>query len=887
MAISPSTGITVISTHIGADFDAISSLFAAQKLYPEALVVLPDATERNLQNFFIGSLGTLLTPTKLTDIDFSAVSRLILVDTQSPSRIGKIGELIRPGVEIIIFDHHPTRPDDIVPHTSMIRPTGATTTILVKEIQRKNILLNANEATVLSLGIYEDTGAFSFSTTTQEDFEAASWLLAQSADLPTVASLVTQEIRPEQVHYLNDLLQNAQFYPTHGVDILITHFISDTYVPDMAFLAHKMIRMEAASALFIIAQMGSKIHIIGRSNVLAVDVGETLQLLGGGGHPFAASAILHSTSLPQAQEKLLHALDETIIPRPWIRDIMSSPAISISPDNTCEDARETLNRYNINALLIVTPEKKKDVLHGFITRQVIGKALYHHLGHVPVKEYMSTEVVTVAPDVTLDEIQAQILQNKQRVLPVIENNRIIGVLTRTDLLTTLAQTLGKKAQRTSFQTSLPPQTRNIRNLLQERLPFATQTVLKNVGQLAYELQMDAYAVGGFVRDLLLYRENEDVDIVIEGDGILFAEAFAQKYNLRFHFHKKFGTAILVFPDGFKLDIATARTEYYTSPAALPTVEKSSIRLDLFRRDFTINTLAIQLTPTYFGTLIDHFSGLRDLKAKTIRVLHNLSFVEDPTRIFRAIRFEQRFGFTIGKLTKSLLENAIERHFLDRVEPYRIFTELRLLLQESDPVPALVRLKEFRLLSVIHPKLQLQKNEINHLIQTRDVLSWSDLLFLKDSYMKWVVYFMVLIRPLTCSEKEELCQRFQLAPALTTLFTKGVQRAEYALEQLRKPKKVSNSDIYALLNGIPVELLLYMMAITNTESVKKAISTYFTQLRDLHPHVTGKDLLQLSITPGPIYHELLDAVLAARLDGSVETREEELELVQNLLRENGS
>ena len=177
----------------------------------------------------------------------------------------------------------------------------------------------------------------------------------------------------------------------------------------------------------------------------------------------------------------------------------------------------------------------------------------------------------------------------------------------------------------------------------------------------------AHLVGGFVRDLLLRIDNFDIDIVIEGDGIRFAKELARRFGARTRVHKEFGTAKVLFPGGFKVDVASARLEYYRAPAALPIVEHSSLKLDLYRRDFTINTLAISLNTNTFGELIDFFGAQRDIKEKSIRVLHSLSFVEDPTRVFRAVRFEQRFRFHIGKFTVNLIKNAVKMSFLAKIK----------------------------------------------------------------------------------------------------------------------------------------------------------------------------------------------------------------------------
>ena len=153
-------------------------------------------------------------------------------------------------------------------------------------------------------------------------------------------------------------------------------------------------------------------------------------------------------------------------------------------------------------------------------------------------------------------------------------------------------------------------------------------------------------------------------------------------------YEKFGTAVVLFPDGFKIDVATARHEYYASPGALPTVETSSIKRDLYRRDFTINTLAVSLNTKTFGQLIDFFGGARDIKEKVIRVLHNLAFVEDPTRIMRAIRFSSRFSFGISKHTLTLMKGALKMQMFDKIEGKRLLNELIHILNEKNPLPAL-------------------------------------------------------------------------------------------------------------------------------------------------------------------------------------------------------
>jgi tRNA nucleotidyltransferase (CCA-adding enzyme) len=379
--------------------------------------------------------------------------------------------------------------------------------------------------------------------------------------------------------------------------------------------------------------------------------------------------------------------------------------------------------------------------------------------------------------------------------------------------------------------------------------------------------------------------NEDIDIVVEGDGIAFAKTYSARFGARVHTHRTFGTAVIIFDDGFKIDVATARMEYYRSPAALPDVEMSSIKLDLFRRDFTINTLAIQLNPEKFGQLIDFFSAQKDIKDKVIRVLHNLSFVEDPTRAFRALRFEQRFDFTIGKLTANLIQNAVKMDFFKRLSGRRVFSEIRLILEEQNPTPAIIRMQDFDLLKVIHPAVELNKRAIDLLDAIKSAISWHDLLFTGNPYERWLVYFMGLIRPFDLATSQEICRRLELAPRYEHLVCRQRIAAQDCLIAMEQKLPSSNADLYHLMQGYRTELLLFMIAAARLKAVKKAISNYYNLMRETQPALGGKDLIDMGLKPGPVFRHILDALLDARLNGEIATREDEIQFVHRWLKAN--
>jgi tRNA nucleotidyltransferase (CCA-adding enzyme) len=877
---------TVITTHINADFDALASMLAAQKLYPGALVVFPGSQEKNLRDFFIQSMVYLFNLAQVKEIDMSAVQRLVVVDTRRADRIGKLSDVLEnSGLQIHIYDHHSDSLGDIKGQVEICRRVGATATLLTEIIRQKRIPLTPEEATIMCLGIYEDTGSFTFSSTTPDDMQAAAFLLTVGANLNVIANLIAREISPAQVGHLNSLIQNAAHYTINGVELVVTSIILDQYLPDFAFLVHKMAKMEDVNAIFALAMMESKVYVVARSRTAEIDVGTILGAFGGGGHPSAAAASIKGQTLTQVEQALFKVLARSIKPQRQARQLMSSPAISVGAEVDCEEANKMLTRYNINALLVVSHDKQE--LLGYITRQVIEKAIHHDLGRAPVKDYMTTEMAVTTPEADLNEIQKKIIEHKQRVLPVVAGAKIVGVITRTDLLNVLVQQtqLTRDNAPDPHKAPLPGRVRNISNFMQERLADRVMQTLRSIGQVADRLSFQAYVVGGFVRDLFLYRRNEDIDIVIEGDGITFAKAYADQFGARIHSHKAFGTAVIIFDDGFKIDVATARLEYYRSPAALPDVEMSSIKLDLFRRDFTINTLSIHLNANRFGNLIDFFSAQKDIKDKAVRVLHNLSFVEDPTRVFRAIRFEQRFGFTIGKLTASLIDNAVKMDFFKRLSGRRVFSEIRVILEEENPTAAIMRMGDFDLLKVLHPSIRLDQHLVELLNAVKSAISWHDLLFVEASYMRWAVYFMALIHHCDLDTSVAICQSMELAPRHRRILCEERLQAQTCLSSLEHQLPKTASALYRRLHAFRCELILYMLALTRHQPVKKAISVYYNQLKDIQPSIRGQDLLSCGLKPGPLFRQIIEAVLDAKLNGEVETHQDEINFVQRWLRTN--
>lgn len=868
----------VITTHINADFDSLASMLAAKKLYPQAVLVFPGSQEKNLRDFFIQSAFYVFETRRLKNIQFEEVRRLILVDTRQPARIGKFAALAqRPEVELHIFDHHPASAEDLHGQVEYIQEVGATITILVKILKERGIPISPEEATVMALGLYEDTGSFTFASTTKEDFEAGAFLIAHGANLNMVANMITRELTSEQVSLLNELINNKTSYLIKGVEIVVAKASANKYIGDFALLVHKLRDMENIKVLFALGEMEDRIYFVGRSSIPEVNVGEIATLFGGGGHPTAASATIKGMNLAQVEEKLLSYLEGRLPSVKLARDLMSFPVKTVAADDTIAHAGELLTRYNINVLPVMEGEK----LVGLISRQVIEKAAFHGFREAPVKDYMTSEFAVVHPRTPLTKVQDLIVGHNQRFLPVMDKDKLVGAITRTDLLrwmyTSTHQSLSSPAEK-DF-SSLRPRTKGLVALLEERLPPDIISLLKVIGDKGAKLGYQVYAVGGFVRDLLLRIENYDIDIVVEGDGIKLAQALAEEGNCQIKVHQKFGTATLIFPPGRRVDIATARLEYYEHPAALPRIEHSSIKLDLLRRDFTINALAIHLHPLHFGELIDFFGGQRDIKEKLIRVLHNLSFVEDPTRIFRALRFEQRLGFQISRHTHTLIENAVRLELFGRLSGRRLFHELVLCLSEEKPWAVIKRLGDYNLLKFFHPRLKADRQMEKLFQNLENVISWYNLLFTGDKYEKWQIFFLGLLHSLNEKEILEFLNRLSLPEKFKGKFLEYRQQTGKIEEQLAHSPGRRRSEIYFLLKDLPPEFLLYAMGKSSSAEARKAISLYFTNLKPVRILLKGKDLKKLGYPPGPLYNKIFSSVLRARLDGEVHTYQDEIAFVQ--------
>ncbi len=407
---------------------------------------------------------------------------------------------------------------------------------------------------------------------------------------------------------------------------------------------------------------------------------------------------------------------------------------------------------------------------------------------------------------------------------------------------------------------------NLADRIKKQLPAELVSFMERAGKLATSKRERLYLVGGLVRDLLLNKTNLDLDLVVEGDAITLARKLAGGRMAKITVHQHFGTAKLKFPK-WSVDIATARRESYARPGALPTVKSGSLANDLFRRDFTVNTMAIELNPGSYGNLIDLYRGRNDLKHKLIRILHEKSFTDDATRIWRGLRYEQRLGFQLAGNTLRLLKQALP--MLKTVSGDRIRYELECVLKEQYPEMVFGRAEELGVLATLNPSLKSNDWLEEKFKQARKSCS--------PGRPPLGLYLALLTYPLTDKETEPLISYLKLTKSLArTLRDTSSIKSKFV--PLADPK-LTPSGIYHLLDGYSQQAIIANLLASDSPVAQKHIRLFWAKLRYIKPALTGNDLIQMDIAPGPHIKKVLNHLHDAKLDGKITTKQDEKRLVR--------
>ncbi len=877
----------LITTHINADFDALSSLVAAGKLYPGARLLLPGSQEKAVRNFLALIKDRIRLEKEKTCI-YDDITRLIIVDNRHRSRIGEAGKLLnKKNIIVHIYDHHPRTKSDIVAAKDIYRKVGATVTILLEILQKKGTLkLTPLEATLMLLGIYEETGSLSYSMTTKNDIDMVGKLLEMGAKLNAVSSYLNRELSHDELASFMQLVRSVKVINVNGIDTAFAHVKTGNFHGELGTVVHKFQEVENYPLIFVLFEEGSYIRLIARSRVDIIDVNKLLSKFNGAGHSSAASARIQDMGRKTIQKKILEILERLTLPEVSAADIMSFPVFTIMGEEKVSDVMNKLDLTGYKGAPVVNVNNE---LIGMVTLGNLKKAIKSEMPHARVKGYTTAPVITVSEETPIHQLKKLLIDKNKGRLPVIRDYKLVGIVTRTDILKKVHSSLFPPGNSSDINVT------NLNNKIKNSLPTKLFSMIREIGDIADKTNVNAFIVGGFVRDILMKKPNYDLDMVVEGSAIKFAGVLRDKFNGSIVVHERFGTAKIVknWPawlgpcpnedNKLIIDIATARTEAYKKPAALPTVEFCSLKEDLERRDFTINAMAVGINKKNFGLFIDFFSGIKDLKKGIIRALHDKSFIDDPTRIFRAVRFEQRLGFSIEKHTEYLIQHAVRKEMFKWTENQRIKEELILIFKEKSPEKAVLRMQELHELRFIHPDLVL-RNDIKKIFRRKKrFILWQDKCAVKrDKKPKyWLVNLMLMLDKLDTQKIEEILSRFNFTRSESFKLIEYASKSKHIVKKLSCNKKLKPGQIYDILYGLSSESLISIMSRTSNIKVHKRVKRFFAEYSPVRIKVTGEDLKDLGILPGPYYNKIMRTILHAKLEGKVSTKRDEIKLIKDL------
>ncbi len=836
----------LVVTHEQPDFDALASLALAQRLHPGARISIPETMPRAVRACAV-LYRDVLHPVEERDLRSVRVDELVVVDTSDRTRLGRFAAAATT-VPVVVYDHHPTPPaHDALPlGRGICERVGATVTLLVRELRRRDDPLPADLASLALLALHEDTGGFSYDLTTPEDHDAAAWLLRRGGTLELVRRFTRAVRSAAHIAFRAEMLHSTVVHEVAGRPVAVASFDWPEYLADVAGMTGDLLDVEHADAALLVVRMGGRTLAFARAAGARFDVAAAMrEALGGGGHPGAAFART-TMERSEALDRLLSALARHARPQRRARDLMSTPVRTVSLTTTLHEASARLLRYGHNGLPVVGDETKAGPVVGVISRRDVERALQHGLGRSTVAGFMGTPAVTARVDATLDELEALAVRHGVGRVPIVEGERLVGIVTRTDLLAARHDGRALGAERVFGPDPL------------ERILTRTASQVRALlGRVEAALPSGAklFLVGGSVRDALLGASLSDLDLAVEGvSASELVEALRGETDGRRVAHDTFGTASFTVTGGLRVDIATAREERYDAPGALPTVERSDVRRDLARRDFTVNALAVQLVPGP-AVLLDPFGGLDDLASGALRTLHPLSFAEDPTRIVRGARLAARLGLRFTPETVQQAQRALEAGHARSVSAERLRNELRLTLRDAEPRRALEVLDELGALTSMYA-----------LAFDAELLGGLDAVRRAGREVPATAYLLACLIPLSDEATDSVVRRFHLPGR------RGLVAAH----------------LRSLLAGSePKDEVLAGLGRAGRAVLEAAGEPHATRVRAFESlsgrrRLRGRDLLELGLAPGPLVGRILDDVAKARRSGDVNGFDEERALAAQLV-----
>ena len=856
----------IITSHINLDFDGFAASCLLTLYFKDYALVFPGSKEDKVNDFVKKNIDWLPKESKLAETRRYQLQSAVVVDTSSCNRLGELCKKVKTVKKenLFVFDHHIKTAQKMFlsVKNNFIKKRGSTTSIVVDFLKDNGVDIPEDYATLGVIGIYEDTDFLSFAETTPEDIEAVAFLLRCGANLTHVARVLKTPLNKKQVELLNKIIPGIERIKIKGREIAIVQLTLNKYFSDVSTVIHRVMELEAIDLFIAILQMEKKVYLIVKNNYSDIDLQKVFNDLGGG-HKNVISKVFKDKTIFEVRNYVENIL-EKIPPLTKCGDILSPPIAVLKEETTVREAFDVFNRVKVNSLPIMNG---KGDYTGYILRQDIDYAISKRLDNYPVNNFAVREVIKVDAEEDIENVKKLFLEKGIKLVFVVKNGKVKGIITRTAALKHFVV-----VKDVGGEVSI-----NLKERLRESLPSEIFSILEAASDLAEERGVELYIVGGFVRDLLLKKRNFDLDFVVSEDGMGFGKALALKLKGRVKTHDKFNTAVVVLENGLRIDVATLRFEYYDFPGDLPRVTPGSLFHDLYRRDFTINAMAICLNRKRFGDLIDYFNGRRDLKDRIIRVLHSLSFIDDATRILRALRFKHRFQFKIGKTTENLMLSAASHNIFSTITGIRYLKEFKQLFAENNASFILDDFEKYGCLKFFGDDIKIDHYIKQIALNIDSVLTWYKLLY-KNSVEEWLLYLMAILIHTNKERRQEIAEKLTLRRREKNILLnyKAFLR-EYSIFAKWRERKIS--EYYHFFKGVETEILLFAIAFFDDENYKKNISLYIDKYIDFKLHISGKDAVKFGMEEGRDIKKILDKVISEAIDNNITSKVEQIEILK--------
>lgn len=906
----------IITTHQNPTFDSIAGVFAASLLDRDAVVVLPKKLERVQKNF----LSLHFKPGDFIyddELDCSKVRGAMLICVKSAHRIAPISKILdNPNILVAVIDKSPAIKCEIQADSVIEAESGSVTALICKKLFEDNITISPVYATLFALGIHEITGSLLYPNTSEADISCLAELFRRGVNLKTVNLFLKEDgLSNIQKSVLDELVKSREIVNLNGFEINFYFAENNKFVYKFDSIIQRIVDTDKFNIAVFIARMGSSVHVLARSNVEQINLGEIFAKAGGGGPKYAAYATLADFSLKQAYEKVKTVLKKNLKPAVTARDIMGPSVLFLNPEVIISEAEKIMFRYAYTAAPVTDGNK----IIGFIRKIDIDRAVHHGLSHAPISGFLCRETIYSQPNEPFETIVEKIARSETKTILVGSENKVAGIITANDILNhTFTKSKNKEGgQAGSFaaaataeafkKTGGPGQLKTatgggaLKVSLSEYFSKPVFKLLKEVSKKAGELKVSAYIVGGIVRDMILKKQSADIDIVIEGmSAIEFAEALAGSKEFITSRHERFKTAAISMPGLPKIDFATARAEFYESPAALPDVFQGNLYQDLLRRDFTVNAMAVSLCAHNFGEIIDYYGGFGDIEKKVIKPLHSLSFIEDPTRIFRALRFKTRLGFTIDRHASAGIKEALKFDISKKIEPIRIFNELENIFSEPAVHETMREINKYGLFDFISEDIiftdiidKMIKNAAKYLGKTEKLFAGG------PRPDKTAIFFSILLLNESGEKASALAARMNVSRHVRDVINETcefllITRTEFEKlaaavcggKRVKKAAAISDLDIYRLFKNRSREFLITLLAALDSKIAYDAVIKYIFKLSNVLPTINGNILKNMGVKPGPAFRTILDRVTEMKAVGALKTHIDEIAYAKELIEKLG-